>query len=90
RRGGIIALSLRPKSQLFTAALTNGKNEIIIGTRLGKAIRFKEKLVRPMGRQAAGVKAITLKPKDRVISMIVVGPEDKYIFTASERGYGKK
>ncbi|MGB9906839.1 MAG: DNA gyrase subunit A [Candidatus Saccharicenans sp.] len=90
RRGGIIAMSLRPKSQLFTAALTNGKNDIIIGTRLGKAIRFKEKLVRPMGRQAAGVKAITLKPKDRVISMIVVGPEDKYIFTASERGYGKK
>ncbi len=90
RRGGIIAMSLRPKSQLFTAALTNGKNDIIIGTRMGKAIRFKEKLVRPMGRQAAGVKAITLKPKDRVISMIVVGPEDKYIFTASERGYGKK
>jgi len=90
RRGGIIAMSLRPKSQLFTAALTSGKNDIIIGTRLGKAIRFKEKLVRPMGRQAAGVKAITLKPKDRVISMIVVGPEDKYIFTASERGYGKK
>lgn len=90
RRGGIIAMSLRPKSQLFTAALTDGKNDIIIGTRMGKAIRFKEKLVRPMGRQAAGVKAITLKPKDRVISMIVVGPEDKYIFTASERGYGKK
>ncbi|MGQ9800728.1 MAG: DNA gyrase subunit A [Candidatus Saccharicenans sp.] len=90
RRGGIIAMSLRPKSQLFTAALTSGKNDILIGTRLGKAIRFKEKLVRPMGRQAAGVKAITLKPKDRIISMIVVGPEDKYIFTASERGYGKK
>lgn len=90
RRGGIIAMSLKPKSQPFTAALTDGKNDIIIGTRMGKAIRFKEKLVRPMGRQAAGVKAITLKPKDRVISMIVVGPEDKYIFTASERGYGKK
>lgn len=90
RRGGITAMSLRSKSQLFTAALTSGQNDIIIGTRLGKAIRFKEKLVRPMGRQATGVKAITLKPKDRVISMIVVGPEDKYIFTASERGYGKK
>lgn len=90
RRGGITAMSLKPKSQLFTAALTSGQNDIIIGTRLGKAFRFKEKLVRPMGRQAAGVKAITLKPKDRVISMIVVGPEDKYIFTASEQGYGKK
>ncbi len=90
RRGGIIAMNLRPRSQLFTAALTSGQNDIIIGTRMGKAIRFKEKLVRPMGRQAAGVKAITLKPKDRVISMIVVGAEDKFIFTASERGYGKK
>lgn len=90
RKGGIIAMNLKPKSSLFTAALTNGKNDIIIGTRLGKAIRFKESQVRPMGRQAAGVKAITLKPKDKVISMIVVGPEDKYIFTASELGYGKK
>jgi DNA gyrase subunit A len=90
RKGGIIAMTLKPKTSLFTAALTNGKNDIIIGTRLGKAIRFKEDQVRPMGRQAAGVKAITLKPKDRVISMIVVGPEDKYIFTASELGYGKK
>jgi DNA gyrase subunit A len=83
-------MSLRPKSSLFTAALTSGKNDIIIGTRMGKAIRFKESRVRAMGRQAAGVKAITLKPKDRVISMIVVGPEDKYIFSASELGYGKK
>jgi DNA gyrase subunit A len=90
RKGGIIAMSLRPKSSLFTAALTSGKNDIIIGTRMGKAIRFKESRVRAMGRQAAGVKAITLKPKDRVISMIVVGPEDKYIFSASELGYGKK
>ena len=90
RKGGIIAMTLKPKSMLFTAALTNGKNDIIIGTRMGKAIRFKEKQVRPMGRQAAGVKAITLRPKDRVISMIVVGREEKYIFTASELGYGKK
>jgi DNA gyrase subunit A len=43
-----------------------------------------------MGRQATGVKAIRLKPRDQVISMIVVGAEDKYIFTASEKGYGKK
>ncbi len=90
RKGGILAMSLGPKSQLFTAALTSGQNDIIIGTRMGKAIRFKESRVRPMGRQASGVKAITLKPKDRVISMIVLVPEDKYIFTASELGYGKK
>jgi DNA gyrase subunit A len=90
RKGGIIAINLKPNDSLFTAALTDGKNDIIIGTKMGKAIRFKETKVRPMGRQAAGVKAITLKPKDRVISMIVISPEDKYIFTASELGYGKK
>lgn len=90
RKGGIIAMSLKPGTSLFTAALTSGKNDIIIGTRMGKAMRFKESQVRPMGRQAAGVKAITLKPKDRVISMIVAGENDKYIFTASENGYGKK
>ncbi|HOE14422.1 MAG TPA: DNA gyrase subunit A [Candidatus Saccharicenans sp.] len=90
RKGGIIAMNLKPGTNIFTAALTSGKNDIIIGTRMGKAIRFKESDVRPMGRQAAGVKAISLKPKDRVISMIVVGDDDKYIFTASENGYGKK
>jgi DNA gyrase subunit A len=90
RRGGITAITLRPKSELYSAHLTDGKKDIIIGTKLGKAIRFKEKEIRAMGRQATGVKAIRLKPKDQVISMIVVGAEDKYIFTASEKGYGKK
>jgi DNA gyrase subunit A len=90
RRGGITAITLRPKSELYSAQLTDGKKDIIIGTKLGKAIRFKEKEIRAMGRQATGVKAIRLKPKDQVISLIVVGAEDKYIFTASEKGYGKK
>jgi len=90
RRGGITAITLRPKSELYSAQLTDGKKDIIIGTKLGKAIRFKEKEIRSMGWQATGVKAIRLKPKDQVISMIVVGPEDKYIFMASEKGYGKK
>ncbi len=90
RKGGILAMTLQPKSELFTAQLTSGKHDIIIGTRLGRAIRFKESDVRPMGRQAAGVKAVKLKPKDTVIGMIVAGDEDKFVFTASERGYGKK
>ncbi|MDH4197419.1 MAG: DNA gyrase subunit A [Candidatus Aminicenantes bacterium] len=90
RRGGIIALSLRRKSELFTARTSTGKNDIVIGTRLGRALRFKESDVRPMGRAAAGVKAVRLKTKDQVIGMIVVGPNEKFIFTASERGYGKK
>jgi DNA gyrase subunit A len=90
RRGGILAVNLRPKSDLFSAQLSTGKNDIVIGTKLGRALRFKEKDVRPMGRTASGVRGIRLKPKDRVIGMIVVGPDDKFIFTASERGYGKK
>jgi DNA gyrase subunit A len=83
-------MSLRPKDELFTVKLTDGKKDIIIGTKLGRAIRFKEKEIRSMGRQASGVKAIRLKPKDRVIAMIVVGEEDKFIFTSSDKGYGKK
>ena len=90
RRGGILAVNLRPKSDLFSAQLSTGKNDIVIGTKLGRALRFKEKDVRPMGRTASGVRGIRLKPKDRVIGMIVVRPDDKFIFTASERGYGKK
>jgi DNA gyrase subunit A len=90
RKGGIIAINLRPKSDLFAAQISGGKNDIVIGTRLGRALRFKEKDVRPMGRGAAGVKAVRLKPKDSVIGMIVVGPKDKYVFTATDRGYGKK
>ena len=90
RRGGINAINLRPKSDLFSAQLSGGKNTIVIGTKLGRALRFKESDVRPMGRSAAGVKGIRLKPKDKVIGMIVAGPNEKFIFTASERGYGKK
>ncbi|MFO7733960.1 MAG: DNA gyrase subunit A [Candidatus Aminicenantes bacterium] len=90
RRGGILAVNLRPKSELFSAQISTGKNNIVIGTRLGRALSFKESDVRPMGRTASGVRGIRLKPKDRVIGMIVVGPDDKFIFTASERGYGKK
>jgi len=90
RKGGIIAMSLRKKSELLMAKLTDGKKDILIGTKAGKAIRFKESEIRPMGRTAAGVKAISLGTKDEIIGMIVADPEDKFIFTASEKGYGKK
>ncbi|MBE3130191.1 MAG: DNA gyrase subunit A, partial [Acidobacteria bacterium] len=90
RRGGINAINLRPKSDLFSAQLSGGKSTIVIGTKLGRALRFKESDVRPMGRTASGVRGIRLKPKDKVIGMIVAGPNEKFIFTASERGYGKK
>ncbi len=90
RRGGIIAMSLRRKSQLMWSRLTDGKRDIVIATKHGKAIRFSEKDIRPMGRTAAGVRAITLAKKDEVIGLVAIGEEDKFIFTASEKGYGKK
>lgn len=90
RKGGVIAISLRKKSELLMAKLTDGKKDILIGTKQGKAIRFKESEIRPMGRQAAGVKAISLAPKDEIIGMIIPDPDDKFAFTASEKGCGKK
>jgi DNA gyrase subunit A len=90
RRGGIIAVSLDKKAELLMTKLTDGKKDILIGTRLGKAIRFKESEIRPMGRQAAGVKSITLARRDEIIGMVVIGDDDKYIFTASSKGCGKK
>ncbi|MFQ6038202.1 MAG: DNA gyrase subunit A, partial [Candidatus Aminicenantales bacterium] len=90
RKGGIIAIRMNKKAELLGAKMTDGKKDIIIGTRMGKAIKFSETDVRPMGRQAAGVKAITLARRDEIIGMVVVGDEEPYIFTASEKGYGKK
>jgi DNA gyrase subunit A len=90
RKGGIIAIGMTPKSELIEARLTDGSTDIIIGTKLGKAIRFKESDVRPMGRQAAGVKAMSLAKKDEIIGMVIAGKDEKYIFTASEKGQGKK
>jgi DNA gyrase subunit A len=90
RRGGITAMSLQPKSELMWTRLTDGSRDIVLATRLGKAIRFSEKDIRPMGRTAAGVRAMTLARKDEVIGMVAIGKEDTFIFTASEKGYGKK
>jgi DNA gyrase subunit A len=90
RKGGIIAIGLKPKAQLMWTRLTDGKREIVIATKLGKAIRFSEKDVRSMGRTAAGVRGMSLGKKDEVIGMVAIGDSDKFIFTVSEKGYGKK
>ena len=90
RKGGIIAIGLRPKAQLMWTRLTDGKRDLVIATKLGKAIHFGEKDIRSMGRTAAGVRGMTLGKKDEVIGMVAIAPEDKFIFTASEKGYGKK
>jgi DNA gyrase subunit A len=90
RKTGIIAMTINPRRELLKARLTDGKKDIIIGTKLGKAVRFKETEIRSMGRQAAGVRAISLGPKDKMIGMVVVDEGEQYIFTGSEKGCGKK
>ncbi len=90
RRGGIIAIGLRRKAQLMWTRLTDGKRDVVIATKLGKAIRFSEKDIRPMGRTAAGVRGMSLRKKDEVIGMVTISDAEKFIFTASEKGYGKK
>ena len=90
RKGGIIAISLSKKTELIQAKLTDGTKDILIGTKLGKAVKFNEKDVRPMGRTAAGVRGITLSPKDEIIGMVITEEGEDYVFTASSMGFGKK
>jgi DNA gyrase subunit A len=89
RKGGIVAINLREGDRLVSVSLSSGNDNIFIATELGKAIKFTETDVRPMGRTAAGVRGIRLKGKDRVISMNVV-PDDVDILTVSEFGSGKR
>ncbi len=89
RRGGIIALDLTDGDSLVGAALTDGKKEIMIATKLGVAARFSEEDVRPTGRQAGGVRAIRLDEGDCVINMAIVTEEDN-LLTITENGYGKR
>ncbi len=91
RANGIIAINIREGDELLEAKLTNGQSEILIAARNGKAIRFPEKAIRPMGRSASGVKSITLAgPKDEVVSMVCVSDPESSILVVSENGYGKK
>ncbi|MCB9251107.1 MAG: DNA gyrase subunit A [Flavobacteriales bacterium] len=92
RVNGINAITIREEDELLDVQLTNGNCEIVIAKRSGKAIRFEESKVRPMGRTASGVKSVTLEnEKDEVIGMVCVekGTEST-ILVVSERGYGKR
>jgi DNA gyrase subunit A len=89
RRAGIVAVSLEKDDELIAAALTDGKQEILLASRQGKALRFKEADVRDMGRAAKGVRAIKLGKKDRVIGMEIVRPEAT-LLTVTEGGFGKR
>ena len=89
RKGGIIGISLDEGDELIRVELTNGENDIVIGTYNGMAIRFNEKDVRSMGRVTRGVKAITLRGGDYIVGMCLAS-EDTQLLAVSELGYGKR
>ena len=91
RLNGINAININEGDHLLEARLTNGTSEVLMALRSGRAIRFNEKTVRPMGRTATGVRGITLGGKnDEVIGMICVNSPDESILVVSEKGYGKR
>ena len=91
RQNGVNAITVKEGDQLIDANLTSGRADIIIAAREGKAIRFPEEKVRPIGRTGAGVRAITIEGDDRVVGMIRMEPESANdILVLSENGYGKR
>ncbi len=91
RQNGINAITINEGDRLLEIKLTNGNNDIIIGKRSGKAIRFHETDVRPMGRTAAGVRGVRLEgDDDKVIGMVCVNRDDANLLVVSEKGYGKR
>ena len=89
RSGGIIALSLVPGDELIAARITDGTQNVFLGSTMGKSIRFHESDVRPSGRVARGVRGLSLGKDDRVVGMEVLSHGQK-LFTATENGYGKR
>lgn len=91
RSNGINAITVRDNDELLEAKLTNGSNEIVLATSSGRAIRFNEEKVRSMGRNASGVRGVTLSgPTDEVIGMVCVEDIFSTILVVSEKGYGKR
>ncbi|HHT9144937.1 MAG: DNA gyrase subunit A [Candidatus Brocadiaceae bacterium] len=89
KKGGIIAINLDDGDKLIGVKLTNGKQDIILGTEQGKAMRFSEENVRTMGRVTHGVKGIKLKKNDKVRDMVIVD-ENSSLLTVCENGFGKR
>ena len=91
RQNGVNAITIREGDELLEARLTNGESEIMLAVKSGKAIRFNETKVRPMGRSAAGVRGITLaNEQDEVIGMVCLQNGNEDILVISENGYGKR
>ncbi|MGI2328458.1 DNA gyrase subunit A [Planococcus sp. YIM B11945] len=89
RQNGLIAISLREEDELISVKLTDGKKEIVIGTKDGALIRFPETDIREMGRTASGVRGIRLREGDKVVGMEILAPEDN-VLVITEKGYGKQ
>ena len=91
RQNGVNAITIKDGDELIEAKLTTGNSEVLIAAKDGKAIRFNEQAVRPIGRTGAGVKGITIEDGDEVIGMVCVEPDTKEdILVVSENGYGKR
>jgi len=89
RQNGLIALKLREGDELINVFLTTGNEEIVIGTKFGYSVRFKEDTIRSMSRMAAGVKGITLRDGDQVVGAAAI-TEDQEVLIITEKGYGKR
>lgn len=89
RQNGLIALKLREGDELINVFLTTGNEEIIIGTKFGYSVRFKEDTIRSMSRMAAGVKGVTLRDGDQVVGATAI-TEDQEVLIITEKGYGKR
>ena len=90
RTNGINAIGIREGDELLEAKLTNGENEILLAIKSGRAIRFNESTVRPMGRTASGVRGISMTDSDEVVGMVTVEDFSKTVLVVSENGYGKR
>ncbi|MDQ7782100.1 MAG: DNA gyrase subunit A [Desulfomonilaceae bacterium] len=90
RSTGLIALTIDPDDELIDVSFSSGDDQVLLATRKGKAIRFHESQVRPMGRQARGVNGINLKAGDSVIGMEVISNESGSLLTITESGFGKR
>jgi DNA gyrase subunit A len=90
RKAGIIAVDLDDGDFLIGAAITDGQHDVMLFSDAGKAVRFDENDVRPMGRQARGVRGMQLDDGQRVIALLVAEDEQQSVLTATENGYGKR
>ncbi len=90
RKAGIIAVNLDEGDRLIGVAITDGESDVMLFSDAGKAVRFPEGDVRPMGRDARGVRGMNLEDGQRVIAMLVTNDDSKSVLTATENGYGKR